>query len=437
MLIRLIAPEYHSYADIKDTETISQRKLTLIYLAALTPKEFEVEVIDCDITELKYDKKPDLVGISFNSVTAKRAYEIADNYKEMGTPVVLGGFHASIFPEEALEHADAVVVGEAEIQWEKLLDDFKKNNLKRIYKNNSPIELKGLPVPRYDLYKKMDYYKQIPLFITRGCPYKCSFCCIRSVYGSSFRKRPVEEVIEQIKFIKDNFDDKSPIPLFFSFVDDNIWGDKKYAEKLFKELIPLKIKWYVQGASLNLDENLLTLASESGCNLVFIGFESLNENNLKYLNKKQNNVEKYLEFIEKLHRVNISIGAYFISGLPYDEIDLFEKLEKFMEDNFIEIPMMMIYNLIPGTESYEISGYEHMDYDVMIQNLPLYTPEGMNKKEFRKRFVDYHRRIFSDRSIDYRLQKSKNIAMRYFNKGRQDFYKNIKWDEWIEKTNIS
>lgn len=436
MLIRLIAPEYRSYADIKDTETISQRKLTLIYLAGLTPKEHKVEVIDCDITELKYDNKPDLVGISFNSVTAKQAYDIADNYKKMGIPVVLGGFHASIFPEEALEHADTVVVGEAENQWEKLLNDFKKNNLKKIYKNNSPVELKGLPVPRYDLYKKVDYYKQIPLFITRGCPYKCSFCCIRSVYGPSFRKRPVEEVIEQIKFIKDNYDDNSPIPLFFSFIDDNIWGDKKYAEKLFKELIPLKVKWYVQGASLNLDENLLSLASESGCNLVFIGFESLNEKNLKYLNKKQNNVEKYLEFIEKIHRVNISIGAYFITGLPYDGIDLFEKLEKFMEENFIEIPMMMIYNLIPGTESYEKSNFETMDYDEMIRSLPLYTPKGMNKKEFRRKFVDYHRRIFSDQSIDNRLIKSKNIAMKFFNKGRQDFYKNPKWDEWIEKAII-
>lgn len=437
MFIRLIAPEYRSYADIKDTETISQRKLTLIYLAALIPKEHEVEVIDCDITELKYDNKPDLVGITFNSVTAKKAYEIADNYKKMNITVIMGGFHASIFPDEALEHADAVVVGEAEYQFVKLLDDFKNNNLKNIYKNDGPVELKGLPIPRYDLYKKMDYYKQIPLFITRGCPYKCSFCCIRSVYGPSFRKRPINEVIDEIKFIKDNYDDKSPIPLFFSFVDDNIWGDKKYAEDLFKKLISLNIKWYVQGASLNLDENLLSLASESGCNLVFIGFESLYEKNLEYLNKKQNNAEKYIEFIEKLHRVNISIGAYFISGLPHDEIDVFEKLEKFMEDNYIEIPMMMIYNLIPGTESYKKSDIEHMDYDKMIQNLPLYTPQGMNKKEFRKKFVDYHRRIFSDQSIDNRLKKSKSIAMKFFNKGRQEFYNNPKWEDWIEKINFS
>lgn len=437
MLIRLIAPEYRSFADIKDTETINQRKLSLIYLAALTPKEHEVEVIDCDISELKYDNKPELVGISFNSVTAKQAYEIADNYKKMNIPVVMGGFHASIFPDEALEHADAVVVGEAENQWEKLLDDFKKGDIKKVYKNDGPIELKGLPLPRYDLYKKMDYYKQVPLFITRGCPYKCGFCCIRSVYGPLFRKRPIEEVIEQIKYIKDNFEDKSPIPLFFSFVDDNIWGDKKYAEMLFKELIPLKIKWYVQGASINLDENLLSLASESGCNLVFIGFESLYENNLKYLNKNQNNVEKYMEFIEKLHRVNISIGAYFITGLPYDEIDLFDKLEKFMEENYIEIPMMMIYNLIPGTESYKKSGFENMDYDVMMQNLPLYSPAGMNKNEYRKKFVEYHRKIFSDQSIDKRLKNSKNIIVKFFNKGRQDFYNNSKWDLWVEKTNIS
>ena len=281
MLIRLIAPEYRSYAGIKETETLSQRKLTLIYLAALTPEEYDVEIIDGDIDDILYDKEPDLVGISFNSVTMSHAYEIADKYRSLGVTVVMGGFHASLFPEEALEHSNAVVVGEAENQWEKLLNDFKKGELKRIYKNNKPIELKNLPMPRYNLYKKSDYFKQFPLFITRGCPYKCNFCCIRSVYGHTFRKRPIDEVIDQIKFIKENYDDNSPIPLSFSFVDDNIWGDKKYAEELFRKLIPLKISWYVQGAVLNLESDLLNLASESGCNLVFIGFESLNQENLK------------------------------------------------------------------------------------------------------------------------------------------------------------
>lgn len=434
MLIRLIAPEYRSYAGIKDAETVSQRKLSLIYLAALTPKDFDVEVIDCDIHELKYDNDPDLVGISFNSVTMNKAYEIADKYKSMGIPVVFGGFHASIFPEEALQHGDAVIVGEAEIQWEKLLIDFKNGAMQKIYKNDGPIELKNLPIPRYDLFKRNEYYKQMPLFITRGCPYKCSFCCIRSVYGPSYRKRPVSEVIEQIKYIKENYDDNTPVPLFFSFVDDNIWGDKKYARELFTKLEPLNINWYVQGASLNLDEDLLKLASQSGCNLVFIGFESLNDKNLEYLNKGQNKVEKYKEFIDKLHNANISIGAYFITGLPYDEPDLFDKLESFMEENYIEIPMLMIYNLIPGTESYQKSGYEHMDYNYMINNLPLYTPKGMSKKDFREKFVAFHRSVFSDESIDKRLKKSRSIAVKFFNKGRQDFYKNSKWDEWVVKS---
>lgn len=433
MLIRLIAPEYKSYAGIKEIETLSQRKLTLIYLAALTPEEFDIEIIDGDINNIIYDNKPDLVGISFNSTTMNHAYEIADKYRKMGITVVVGGFHASLFPEEALEHADAVVIGEAEIQWQKLLNDFKKGELKKVYKNNKPVELKNLPIPRYDLYNRSDYFKQFPLFITRGCPYKCNFCCIRSVYGHSFRKRPIDEVIEQIKFIKENYNDSTPIPLSFSFVDDNIWGDKKYAEELFKKLIPLKINWYVQGAILNLESDLLNLASESGCNLVFIGFESLNQENLKYLNKSQNNVEKYEEFIDRLHSANIAIGSYFIVGLPFDENDLFYKLNTFMENNHIELPMIMLYNVIPGTEPYKQYGFAKLGYNYMIENLPLYTPKGMSKKDFRKEFLDFHRKVFSDNSIEKRLKNTQNIAMRYINKGHQTFYQNEKWDEWIEK----
>ena len=414
MKIQLIAPRYISYAGLKDV--YNQQKLTLMYLAALTPEEFNVEIIDEDVKEISYNNKPDLVAISFNSPTSFRAFEIATKFKSMGVPVVCGGFHTSLFPEKVLEYADSIVIGEAEYVWKDLLNDFKNKKLKKIYKSNKICDLKNIPFLKYECYNPSDFYNQFPLFITRGCPFTCSYCCIKTVYGNKFRKRPVDDVIKNIEYIIKKYSKPGPIPLTLCFVDDNIWGDIKYAKELFKKMIPLKISWYAQGASLNLDDETLELAAQSGCICCFVGLESLIPENLKYLNKKQNDINFFESFIKKIHNLNIAVGAYFMLGLPYDNESIFIDLFDFLEKNQIELPALHIYTPIPGTEEYEKHDWPYKEnhvknFNTITNALPIYHPKNMTKKDFRKGFVDFTRKLFSDQSIEKRFINCTNFSV--------------------------
>jgi radical SAM superfamily enzyme YgiQ (UPF0313 family) len=436
MLIRFIAPKYLSYVGLKDI--YRQQKLTLMYLASLTPKEYDVEIIDEDIKEIPYDSKADIVALSFNSPNSFKAFDIMSKYKDLGVTVVSGGFHTSLFPEKVLEYADAIVVGEAENVWENLLNDYRNNSLKRIYKSEKLCDMKNLPVPSYDFYNNIEFYNQYPLFITRGCPYKCSYCCIKTVYGKSFRKRPVEDVVKHIEHIIKNYNKPGPIPLSFCFVDDNIWGDQKYAKELFEKLIPLKISWYIQGASLNLSDEILELAAKSGCSLGFVGFESLVPENLVYLKKNQNDIGKYGKFIKKIHDLKIAIGAYFMLGLPYDNGTIFDDLLDFMINNRVEMPAIHIYTPIPGTEEFNENDWNgkdkfSKDFKTITDALPIYLPENMTRRDFREKFVQFARNLFSDESIEERFKYCSNIGYKYINKNHQKYYQSPEWDEWILK----
>jgi radical SAM superfamily enzyme YgiQ (UPF0313 family) len=434
--IIIISPKQTSFYGT--SQPWPQQNLTLIHLAALTPPEYEVEIVDENEAEVTYDKKPDIAGISFVSSTNTRAYEIADNYKKMGVPVILGGFHASLFPDEAQKHADAIVVGEAEPIWSELLSDFEKGDLKPIYKSNKLSDLKQLPIPRYDLYDPADYLNVFTIFVTRGCPYNCSYCSIKAVYGPSFRKRPIEEVVEQIQLVKNKYEDADLFPpLTFLFTDDNIWGDVKYAKELFRRLIPLNIVWYTQ-ASVTTDEELLQLAAQSGCAYPIVGFESLNSNNLSYLNKKQNKPELYEECITKLHQAGMSAAAFFMVGLPYDDHDCLDELLKFLENNYVEFPLVFLYVPIPGTAQYDKKDWEGAHGDIIdlpsiSRSLPVFTPQNKSKKEFKKLFVDFQRKLFSDESIERRLSKCSQPQLHYINGGMQTDYSSPEWDDWADE----
>jgi len=413
------------------------QSLTLTYLAALTPSEFDVEMIDERITEIPYDKRADLVGISIASGTDIHAYEIAENYKRLGVPVILGGFHTSLFPEEALGHADAIVIGEAEDVWETLLSDVKKGKLKPVYKSETLSDLKNLPLPRYEYYDPADYSNMIPLFITRGCPYNCTYCCIKSGYGPSFRKRPIEDVVEQIKIIKEKYEkeDQTP-PLSFFFVDDNLWGDVRYAKELFRSLIPLEIIWTTQ-ASLTLDDELLELAAKSGCYSFLVGLESLDPRNVSYFKKRQNSLEHYEECIEKIHRAGISVNASFMVGLPYDDEHCFTTLLDFLEKNSVELGFVYLFMPIPGTEQFNQKDWEGAcevtDFESIVTSLPVFKPSNMTKKQFKRDFVAFQRRLFSDESIDKRLKNCADISSYFINMGHQSHYLLPEWDEWAEE----
>jgi radical SAM superfamily enzyme YgiQ (UPF0313 family) len=315
-------------------------------VAAVTPPDVEVSLTDENVTDIDFQKEIDLVGITALTVTAPRAYEIADNFRTRGVKVVLGGAHPSVLPEEAGQHADAVVIGEAEGIWPNLIDDFKANKLKRVYRQSEQLSLVNLPIPRRGLFAKGAYYVTDTLSATRGCPYSCSFCSVTSFFGHTYRCRPVEEVLKEIETLNHRE--------FFVFVDDNIAGNPKFAEELFRALLPYKIKWVSQ-ASVTIAKNdeLLKLAAASGCVDLFIGFETLSPANLAAVGKKVNIVDEYETVIKKIHSHGIAIHGFFILGLDEDDEEVFERTLHFAQEMRLESAQFAWPVPYPGTGFYE------------------------------------------------------------------------------------
>ena len=320
--------------------------LGLAQIAALTPPEFEVSISDENISIVDLHKDVDLVGITTLTQTANRAYEIADSYRARGIKVVIGGIHASVLPEEASEHADSVVVGEAEGIWPTLIEDFKSNSLKSIYRQDKWPDLVNLPIPRRDLFDKAAYLVPQTTVTTRGCPYNCSFCSVTTFMGHTYRCRPIEEILNEIQA----FDANKPI----LFLDDNITGNPKFAKDLFRALIPYKINWVSQcSVTIAKDDELLRLAAASGCILMAIGFESVSPSSLTSVGKKANWVDKYEDDIRKIHSHGIGIHGFFIFGFDEEEENVFDRTLRFAQKMKLESAQFSLLRPYPGTALYE------------------------------------------------------------------------------------
>ena len=259
MKIELIVPAVEENARIPN--------LALPMLAGLSPTDVEISFTDDLLTpiDLKKDlKEVDLVGITVLSKTALRAYAIATAYREKGIPVVLGGIHPTALPDEAKEHADSVVVGEAEETWPLLIEDFRAGDLKPFYHPKGYTELSNVPIPRRDILPRKGYLPMDVVQVARGCPFRCEFCTVQKVFGESYRFRPVSHVVDEVRRLPHRW---------IMFNDDNIIGNPSYSRELLKALIPLKKKWFGQ-ASLSGLKNIenVELLAQSGCHSLFIGF---------------------------------------------------------------------------------------------------------------------------------------------------------------------
>ena len=314
----------------------------LAIVAALTPPEVEVSLTDENVTVIDFHKETDLVGITALTITARRAYEIADTFRARGVKVVLGGMHPSVMPEEASQHADAVVIGEAEGIWPNLIEDFKANKLQRMYRQHERPSLLGLPIPRRDLFTEGAYFARHTVSTTRGCPYSCSFCSVTSFFGHTYRCRPVEEIINEVETLSER--------KLIGFVDDNIVGNPKFAKELFRALIPYKIKWVAQASvTIAKDDELLRLAAASGCIDLLIGFESLSQANLAAVGKRINVVDEYEDVIRKVHSHGIAIHGFFILGLDEDDEDVFKRTLCFAQKMRLESAQFAWPVPYPGT----------------------------------------------------------------------------------------
>jgi radical SAM superfamily enzyme YgiQ (UPF0313 family) len=328
--IRLIDPAYehpfisHSQRVIKN---IWFAHLTLTTLAALTPPDIDVQITDENVEPIDFQEDVDLVGITGMVMHAPRAYEIASRFRQRGIPVVMGGPHASSLALEAKEHVDAVVIGEAENVWGGLIEDLKKGCLKPFYKADTYCSMERMPYPRLELLKKNAYMTVNCVQTTRGCPYQCDFCHVTHFFGKTYRCRPVDDVIEEVKRLQGEF---------IVFIDDNIAGNRQYAKELFARLKPLKKKWASQASiTLSRDPELLKLAADSGCVSLFIGIESLSSENLKEVNKSFNRASQFEEGIKAIHDHDIMILAGLIFGLDHDDEGVFERTLRFCERNRI------------------------------------------------------------------------------------------------------
>jgi radical SAM superfamily enzyme YgiQ (UPF0313 family) len=396
--VDLISPAVEDNAPIPN--------LSLATVAALTPPDIEVSFSDDLINPIDLDgdlKEVDLVGITSPTKTALRAYRIARAYRERGVPVVMGGIHPTAMPQEALEHCDAVVVGEAEESWPRLIEDFRKGRLERIYQQEGFTPPAQIPPARHDIYNPKDYFPLGPMQATRGCPYLCDFCSVRRFFGGTYRYRPLEDVIAEVRSFRHKV---------IMFADDNIVGHPRYSQQLLEALIPLR-KWWIGQASLAglEDEAQIKLMAKSGCVGLLIGFESISEENIQLSKKYQNRPADYLRIIRNLHRHGIAIWASFLLGLDHDDQGSFERTVHFaIEAKFLSVnfPILMPY---PGTDIYErLKGEGRLTderwwlLEDQEAHAPHFYPLGMTREELREGWKWTWREYYSYASILRRFQ---------------------------------
>ena len=350
MRILLIAPTSGKWKNASRSKLFNGKifrfsLLSLLSVASETPDENQVTIIDEQVEDIPWHEEFDLVGITCMTALAPRAYQIAAQFRSRNIPVVLGGMHPTLCQEDAIRHADAIVVGDAEGIWNKVLSDFRKGKLKGIYSNSKPLDLTGLKsIPRNMLDKK-SYATINAVQATRGCPNGCEFCSVSAFHKQIQRKRPVEEVIAEISLIPDKF---------ILLVDDNLTADVEYSSRLFQKLKPLNKLWVTQSA-VGIAEypDLVKSAAESGCIGLFVGIETFSTANLNGVAKTCNRIEKYRSAIHLFHSLGIAVEAGIVFGFDNDRPKVFQHTLKILDELEIDLIQASIFTPLPGTKRYE------------------------------------------------------------------------------------
>lgn len=369
-------------------------------IAGLTPEGIDIQFYDDRMEIIPFDEPTDLVAISVETYTAKRAYQIATEYRKRGIPVVMGGFHATLRPQEVSQYAESVVSGEAETIWPLLIDDFRHGKLEKFYRPTARPSLSGLK-PDRSIFRGKRYLPIGLVEAGRGCHFKCEFCAVQSVFDSTQTRRPADETIAEIESLKR---DKK---LFF-FVDDNITSNMDQAKEFFRALIPLRIRWVSQ-SSINAahDEEFLDLLVRSGCQGVLIGFESLNPANLRNMNKSFNTMRGGFEkALTNLRRHNIRIYGTFIFGYDGDTPESFPETVAFARDHSLYIAAFNHLTPFPGTPLYQrLESEGRLLYDswwlddrYSYNRIP-FQPRGMEPDMLQRGCLDARRRFYSWPSI--------------------------------------
>ncbi len=398
MRIELISPAVEENAPIPN--------LSLPILAALSPPDVKISFTDDLLTPIDLEKglkEVDLVGITVLTKTALRAYRIADAYRKKGVPVVLGGIHPTALPDEAKEHADAVVTGEAEEIWPHLIEDAKNGDLKAFYRQEGFTDPLKIPRPRREILPRRGYFPLDVVQVTRGCPFHCEFCSVRKFFGDTYRFRPIPDIVEEIRSLPHRL---------IMFNDDNIIGNPSYSKELFKALIPLKKKWFGQASLSGLKEvENVALLNKSGCIGLQIGFESLSKLNLIQSQKYQNDPVEYREIIDTLHRFGITIWGSFIFGFDEDDSSVFEETVNFAIQTKLFSVVFAILTPYPETTFYQRvkrEGRLIQDQWWLLErpeeSAPHFVPKKMGGEALRQGWKSAWKEFYSLSSILKRFQ---------------------------------
>jgi radical SAM superfamily enzyme YgiQ (UPF0313 family) len=353
--------------------------ITLPHLAAITPQHHEIKIIDENYENLDFNEPADLVGITCYTATAPRVYELADEFRKHGRKVVLGGYHPTALPKEAKQHADSIVLGEAENTWPKLLQDAEKGRLKKFYGPDPDFDMDVIPPIRRDLIRHNPFAGALQS--SRGCPNQCEFCAIASFCKHGVKHRPVKNVVEEIRQIPNRV---------FAFHDPSLTVNPEYTRKLLNELAKQNIhKGWVANGNANvlgkIDDEFLDLAYKAGCVEWFVGFESVSQKSLNGVKKIVNKVEDFKKMIKRVHKHGMTVQGGIIFGFDQDTPDIFDTTLEKMYEWELDAAEVNILTPYPGTPLFDRLEKEKRiltrDWARYNQVDVVFKPKNMTEKE--------------------------------------------------------
>jgi len=372
----------------------------LLAVAAAIPRDrYEVRLTDENIEEIDFDLSCDLVGISAMTAYVNRGYEIADRFRARGVPVVMGGVHPSFMPKEALQHCDAVVIGEAELVIQKLLADLEDGRLQGTYRAEQLHPMAGLNMPRYDLLKKNRYVNTTFVQTSRGCHQGCTFCAEPLMNGLKFRYRPVDEVIREVETCGSRM---------ISINDADFFGTPERPKEVMRALIGRGVQWQAGVTSkLAQDDRMLELAAKSGCTMLSIGFESISRNTLKSVHKHVNRPDQFAALVEKVHSYGIMVFGLFMFGFDTDDENVFKETAKFNIEADYDACAYSVLTPYPGTLTwYEMKKADRIvsfDWEKYDQANVVYRPASMTGEALRLGHISAYETFYAPSSIARRF----------------------------------
>lgn len=390
--------------------------LGLLTLAGMTPSRFQTEYLEVrDVDRETLPNDLDAVALSTLTATAKEAYILASRFRAIGTRVILGGLHVSLLPEEALKHADSIVIGEGEPVWPQILNDLEHENLKRCYDARPfSFDLRNSPIPRFELLKS-DRYPRFTVQTQRGCPWRCEFCAASIRISPKFKVKPIEKVVAEIRRLKELWRDP-----FIEFADDNTFVNRSQAKSLMRSLAHEGVRWFTEtDLSVAYDEELLCLMKDAGCVQVLIGFESSSRRPLERIERRSNwkakQFSSYLGAVERIQRHGITVNGCFVMGLDGSGLESFDDVYRFVRDSGLYDVQITYLTPFPGTPLYdrllrsgrilEQDGWERCTlFDINFQ------PDLMSIAELESGFRELALRLYDEHFV---RERHRRFGMRW------------------------